>query len=464
MSETKSMLDNSPTDARDARLSWREKICYGLGDTGFNFYWTNLSAFLMFFYTEVFGITAAAAGTMMVIVKVINAFTDPMVGAAADRTQTRWGKYRPFLVWGAIPVTISAVLLYTTPDLDEGGKFFWAFGTYLLMMTCYTFISIPYSALSGVITANPVERDTINSARFVGGYLGAALVTGGTQYLVKKLGGGNDILGWQLTMVFWGAAATALFLVTFFNTRERITPVTSTQPKISDDIKDLITNGPWIAVFFLNLMVMILLTLRTSTTLYYFKYYVEKPEFSAQFLPWFMLAAVCGAFSTSFLTRLIEKKKLLMILMILTGVFSAAFYFVPPQGITIMVVLQVAIGFCLGMKSPLTFSMLADAADYNEWKRGRRATAMTFAAGVFSQKLGTVLATLVITAIFTALGYQANVAQTAESLSGIVLLMSVIPAIFAFVAAVSLVFYKLDRPTMARIQAELAARKTAAAI
>ncbi len=458
---TKGVADASPIDARTAKLSWREKICYGLGDTGFNFYWTNLSAFLMFFYTEVFGITAAAAGTMMAIVKVINAFTDPMVGAAADRTKTRYGKYRPFLLWGALPVTISAVLLYTTPDLDEGGKVFWAFGTYLLMMTCYTFISIPYSALSGVITANPVERDTINSARFVGGYIGAALVTWGTQKLVNLLGQGNDTLGWQLTMVFWGIAATALFLITFLNTRERVAPVTSTQPKVMDDVKDLITNGPWIAVFFLNLMVMILLTLRTSTTLYYFKYYVGKPDFSAQFLPVFMIAAMCGAFATSFFTRFFEKKALLMVLMALTGVFSAGFYFVPPDGIYVMVVLQVAIGFALGMKSPLTFSMLADAADYNEWKRGRRATAMTFAAGVFSQKLGTVLATLVITAIFTALGYKANVVQTAESLVGIVLLMSVIPAVFAFVAAFALVLYKLDKPTMARIQADLAARKTA---
>ncbi|MET0355305.1 MAG: MFS transporter, partial [Cellvibrio sp.] len=176
-------------DERLAKLGWRERISYGLGDTGFNFYWTNLSAFLMFFYTEVFGITAAVAGSMMIIVKVINAFTDAGLGAIADRTQTRYGKYRPFLIWGAIPLCLSAVLLYTTPDMDSQGKAVWAFCTYLLMITCYTVISIPYSALSGVISANPAERDAINSARFVGGYLGAALVTWGTQKLVKVFGG-----------------------------------------------------------------------------------------------------------------------------------------------------------------------------------------------------------------------------------------------------------------------------------
>lgn len=455
-------MTTQTNDDRSSSLSWRERISYGLGDTGFNFYWMNISAFLLFFYTEVFGITAAVAGSMMMIVKVINAFTDAGLGAIADRTQTRYGKYRPFLLWGALPLFVAGILLYTTPNLDAQGKAIWAFGTYLLMMTCYTLVSIPYSALSGVITANPVERDTINSARFVGGYLGGALVTWGTQKLVKILGQGNDILGWQLTMAFWGVAACILFAITFFNTRERVSAVATSQPKIMDDFKDLISNVPWIAVFTLNLMVMILLTLRTSTTLYYFKYYVGKPDFSAQFLPIFMLSAVAGAFSAPFLLRFFEKKTLLILLMLGTGIFSLAFYFVPPDGIIYMVILQVLIGFALGVKPPLTFSMLADTADYNEWKRGRRATAMTFAAGVFSQKLGSVLATLFITAIFTALGYQANQVQTAESLAGIVFLMSIIPAVLAFGSIVALVFYKLDKNTMAQIQTDLIARKVQA--
>lgn len=448
------------TDDRFAKLSWRERISYGLGDTGFNFYWMNISAFLLFFYTEVFGITAAVAGSMMMIVKCINAFTDAGLGALADRTKTRHGKYRPFMLWGAVPLCVAGVLLYTTPDLDSQGKAIWAFCTYLLMMTCYTFISIPYSALSGVITANPSERDAINSARFVGGYLGGALVTLGTQKLVKLLGQGDDILGWQLTMVFWGLAACTLFAITFFNTRERVVAVTTAQPRVLDDIKDLMSNSAWLAVFVLNLMVMILLTLRTSTTLYYFKYYVGKPDFSAQFLPVFMVSAVAGAFAAPFLLRFFEKKTLLILLMLATGLFSLAFYFVPPDGIMLMVILQVLIGFALGVKPPLTFSMLADTADYNEWKKGRRATAMTFAAGVFSQKLGSVLATLLITAIFTALGYQANQAQTAESLQGIVMLMSVIPAALAFAAIAALAFYRLDKAAMAKIQTELSDRNS----
>jgi GPH family glycoside/pentoside/hexuronide:cation symporter len=453
-------MNTNASDDRLAKLSWRERICYGLGDTGFNFYWTNLSAFLMFFYTEVFGITAAVAGSMMVIVKVINAFTDAGLGAIADRTQTRWGKYRPFLIWGALPLALSAVLLYTTPDLDSQGKAIWAFCTYLLMITCYTVVSIPYSALSGVISANATERDTINSARFVGGYLGAALVTWGTQKLVKVFGQGDDVLGWQLTMAFWGIAASILFVTTFLNTRERVTAVATTQPRVMDDIKDLMSNVPWIAVFLLNLIVMVLLTLRTSTTLYYFKYYVGKPDFSAQFLPMFMLSAVAGAFATPFFVRFFEKKALLIMLMAATGLFSLAFYFIPPDGIMWMVILQIGIGFALGMKPPLTFSMLADSADYNEWKHGRRATAMTFAAGVFSQKLGSVLATVVIATIFTALGYQANQIQSADSLHGIVLLMSVIPAFLAFLSIAALALYKLDKNTMIKIQTDLAARKT----
>src|ERR1035437_10011570 len=205
-------------------LSWREKISYGVADMGFNFYWANIATFLMIFYTDVFGISAAAAGSMLFVIKIINAFTDPMIGAAADRTHTRFGKFRPYLIWMALPLAGAGGLTYTTPDLNQNGKLMWAYGTYLFMMVCYTCVNIPYNALSGVMSSDPQERTTINGLRFIFAFGGSMVVTAATPFLVKGLGGGNERLGWQLTMVFWGLAASGLFAVTFFNTRERIAP------------------------------------------------------------------------------------------------------------------------------------------------------------------------------------------------------------------------------------------------
>jgi GPH family glycoside/pentoside/hexuronide:cation symporter len=212
-------------------------------------------------------------------------------------------------------------------------------------------------------------------------------------------------------------------------------------------------------LFFLALIIMVTITLRTSTAAYYFKYYVRRPELMAAFVPAYMAAAAAGASLTPVMTRFLDKKRLLMILMGLTGVLSAAFFFIPKDQIAWMFALQIAIGLALGPKSPLAFAMYADTADYNEWRTGRRATALTFAAATFSQKLGTALAAAVMGWVFTALGYVANAAQTPKSQVGIVMLISFIPAVFAFLAVGVMVFYQLDDRQMAQIQSDLAKRK-----
>ncbi|MFB9242067.1 MFS transporter [Massilia antarctica] len=444
-------------------LPWREKISYGLADMGFNFYWANIATFLMMFYTDVYGISAAAAASMMFVVKIINAFTDPLIGAAADRTSTRFGKFRPYLVWMALPLAGAGVLTYTTPDLGENGKLAWAYGTYLLMMICYTCINIPYNALSGVMSAEPQERSTINGLRFIFAFAGSMLVTAATPGMVSFFGVGEGMdatqRGWQLTMLAWGVLASLLFALTFFNTRERIAPPPRQTTRVRDDLRDLAGNRPWLVLFFLALIIMVSITLRTTTCAYYFKYVVGRPELLKSFLPAYMAAAAAGAALTPLTTRFVDKKILMMVLMSLTALLSAAFFFVGPAQVGEMYALQIALGLVLGPKSPLAFSMYADTADYNEWRTGRRATAMTFAAATFSQKLGTALAVGVIGAVFTALGYVPNAAQTNGSQAGIVWLMSIIPALFALLAVAVMFFYNLDSGTLRRIQADLTARK-----
>jgi glycoside/pentoside/hexuronide:cation symporter, GPH family len=432
-----------------------------MADMGFNFYWSNIATFLMIFYTDTFGISAAAAGSMLFAVKIINAFTDPIIGVAADRTQTRFGKFRPYLIWMAFPLAAAGVLTYTTPDLDQNSKLIYAYATYLFMMVCYTGINIPYNALSGVITSDSQERTTVNGLRFIFAFGGSTLVTAATPSLVKWLGAGNERIGWQMTMAFWGAAATVLFAVTFFNTRERIAPSVAQKTNVRLDVRDLTRNVPWLVLFFLALIIMITITLRTASAAYYFKYYVGRPELMGAFVPAYFMAAAAGAALTPVLTRFFDKKRLLMMLMGTTGVLSMAFFFIPKDQVAWMLGLQVCIGLVLGPKSPLAFAMYADTADYNEWRTGRRATALTFAAATFSQKLGTALAAAVMGWVFTALGYVANTTQTTQSQRGIVMLMSFIPAAFAFVAVAVMMFYKLDNQTMAQIQLDLAARKAA---
>lgn len=441
------------------RLSWREKISYGVADMGFNFYWTNVATFLLIFYTDVFGISAAAAASMMFTIKIVNAFTDPMIGAAADRTSTRFGKFRPYLLWMPLPLATAAILTYSTPDLSHDGKIIWAYGTYLLMMVCYTCINIPYNALSGVLSADAQERSTVNGLRFIFAFAGGTLVTAATPAMVGWLGGGNDKLGWQLAMLAWSVFASLLFVLTFFNTRERIAPPPQQKTPVLQDIRDLARNRPWVVLFFLALIIMITITLRTSSAAYYFKYVVERPELMQGFVPAYMLAAAAGASLTPVMTRFIDKKLLMIILMSITAVLSAAFFFVAKDQVTLMFALQIGMGLALGPKSPLAFSMYADTADYNEWRTGRRATAMTFAAATFSQKLGTAIAVAVIGSIFTSLGYVANAAQNSGSQAGIVWLMSFIPAAFAVLAVAVMFFYNLDNRKLAQIQADLEARK-----
>ncbi|WP_397471874.1 MFS transporter [Rheinheimera sp.] len=454
---------NKHNTAATGSISFREKVAYGVGDIGFNFYWANISAFLLIFYTDVFGISAAAAGTMMLVTKIVDAFTDPMMGAIADRTKSRFGKFRPYIIWLALPMAAAGVLTYSTPDISEGGKLIWAYATYTLMMLIYTAINIPYSALSGVMTADSQQRTTLISFRFIGGFTGGILVTYLTPKLVPWLGQGNDVLGWQLTMAIFGIAAALMFLATFWFTRERIKPINQISESAWRDIADLKDNKPWLVLFALALIIMICITMRAGSGVYYFKYFVQRPELVGEFLSSYMFALALGAACTPLMTRFIDKKRLMILLMSLTGVLSISLYFVPAQQVGLIFAINLAIGFVLGPKSPLAFSMYADTADYNEWRTGRRATAMTFSAATFSQKLGGAIASAAIGWLLALLGYVANEQQSAASQDGIVLLISVIPGVIALLSAFVMRFYSLDNQQLAKIQYELAERKAAAA-
>ncbi|MEM7360323.1 MAG: glycoside-pentoside-hexuronide (GPH):cation symporter [Pseudomonadota bacterium] len=443
---------------RQVRLGWTEKIGYGAGDMGFNLYWTTIASFLAAFYTDVFGLSAAAAGTMLLVTKIIDAFTDPAMGAIADRTHTRFGKFRPYLVWGSVPLAVAAVFTFTTPELGTTGKLLWAYASYTLLMLCYTVVSTPYSALSGVLTANSQDRTTLISLRFLFAFSCGALVNRFTLPLVEYFGKGDEQLGWSLTIALYGVLACLAFLITFGTTRERIAPPQQQHNNARADIKDLLGNQPWLILFALAMIIMITITMRGGSAYYYFKYYVERPDLISSYLFWQMIAYASGACLTPVLTRYIDKARLLMILMAIVGTLSVLFFFVPREQIGMMFALNILISLALGPKSPLTWSMYADTADYNEWKHGRRATAMTFAAATFAQKLGGALGSAVMLWVLAAIGYVAKEAQSGASMLGINLLQTAVPGVFAFLAVVFLTRYTLSGAQLKSIQDDLEQR------
>jgi len=457
-------LDTTPgtTGARGKqRLALREKLGYGIGDFGFNLYWANISAFLLIFYTDVMGLAAAAVGTMMLVTKLVDAVTDPLMGALADRTRTRWGRFRPYLLFGALPLAACGVLTWTVPGVDPGGKLLWAYATFTLMMLAYTVLAMPYSALSGVMTADSQQRTTLISFRFIAAFAGTTVVNWLTLDLVRWLGRGDEPLGWQLTLGLYGLVACLCFVAVFASTRERIAPPPQQKSPVRQDVADLLRNRPWLVLFVLALVIMVTIIMRSGTLVYYLKYYVGRPELTGLFLGSYSVALAVGAALTPLLTRFMDKRAAMMWLMAGVGLVSCAMYLVPTEQIWLTLGLNTLVGLMLGPKSPLAFSMYADCADYTEWKTGRRATAMTFAAAAFSQKLGGALASAAIAWMLAAMGYVANQAQSDASLTGIALLLTVIPGVVALLAALVMRAYPLDAAQLEHIQDDLRKRREA---
>lgn len=448
---------------RQAHLRWGERLGYGAGDLGFNLYWTTIASFLAAFYTDVFGIGAAAAGTLLFVTRLLDAVTDPLMGAVADRTRSRWGKFRPWLLVGAVPLAVMGVLAFSSPDLDETGKLIWAFVSFSLLMMAYTVLSTPYSALSGVMSARSEERTTLNSLRFLFAFGGGALVNKFTLPLVDFFGQGDPQRGWPLTMALYGLIACGLFALTFASTRERIAPPPAQTTSPVADLRDLLRNRPWLILFGLALLIMLTITLRAGSAYYYFTYWLKRPDLLPDYLLVQMLAYAAGAALAPLLIRLFDKARLLAVLMLIVAALSFAFWFVGPEDIALIFALNILISLALGPKSPLTWSMYADSADYGEWRHGRRATAMTFAAATFSQKLGGSLGSAALLWVLAAIGYAANQAQSGASEAGILLLQTLAPGVFALLATALAFAYPLSGARLQQIQKELQTRDAATA-
>jgi glycoside/pentoside/hexuronide:cation symporter, GPH family len=450
------------------KLSLQEKLAYGLGDSAANLVGVTQSTFLLFFYTDVFGISAHTAGTILLISRVIDALNDPIVGMLADRTNTRWGRYRPWILWTAVPLAIALVLCYTTPNLSVMGKIIWASVTYNLLMIAYATNNIPYCALSGVMTSDTNERTNLASWRFLCAMGATLVVSMFTVDLVEIIGQGDTAFGYQGTMVLWGGLAVLCFVATFALTRERVSPSPRQQSSLRQDLADLFHNGPWIALFALVALIYIQLALRGGSMLYYFRHYQQVPRLFAWvdnfglFNGVGLAAVMVGVFLSNPLAKRFGKRTTFQVCLLVSAILMASFALLPRDSIVGLFTLQILMQLVFGPTIPLLWSMMADVADYAEWRSGRRSTALAFASIVFGTKLGFGVGAWLSGELLQWSGYSADVVQPELALRTISLLMSVLPATALFVGFIVLFFYGINRDLEYKIENELRQRRSVA--
>jgi GPH family glycoside/pentoside/hexuronide:cation symporter len=460
------------------KLSIREKIGYSLGDTASNLFFQTFILFLLYFYTDVFGITAKTAVTMFLVARIWDAVNDPIMGMLADRTNTRWGKFRPYLIWGVIPFGVLGVLTFTTPDLGMNGKILYAYVTYILLTMAYTLINVPYSALMAVITPDSEERTVISSFRFVAAFVGQFIVQYAILKLVSVFGDGNEAKGWQLAMTVMAALAVVLYFITFSTTRERVLPIKEQKTPFRQDLIDLVTNTPWVLMAITTIFQLMYNVMRNGNIMYYFKYYVldqqlvlfgRAYQFSYLDLTTaFMLSGtamtILGAIFTIKFSRRFDKPKTYAGSLGITAIFTALYYLLGPKDLVPMFAMNLVISFAIGIVSVLQWAIYTDTTYYSEWKTGRRASGLLMSASLFALKLGIALGSALLAFILDKYGFEPNVQQAEETLTGIRLVMSIYPAIIAFIGVIIIwFFYPLTNKKLAEIEEELAARRQAPA-
>jgi len=442
-------------------LSVREKVGYGIGDAAANFIFQTMLVFQLAFYTDTFGITAGAAGTLFLIVRFWDAIFDPMMGVIADRTNTKWGKFRPWVLWTAVPFGIVAFLAFTTPPFSAQGKLIYAYVTYIALMMVYSANNLPYSALSGVITGDLTERTSLSSYRFVFAMSAAFVIQGLALPMVKFFGHGDSAKGYQITMGIFAVLAVVFFFITFATTKERVQADPAQKSSIAQDFGDLARNGPWLAIFSLTIFVFITLAMRGGVMLYYFKYYVNREDLFSIFNVCGLAATIVGVIGSAPLARRYGKRDVFIVGLGLTVVFTALFGVFSATAIPGIFAVEMLRQLAYGFTIPLLWAMMADVADFSEWKNRRRATAIVFSGIVFALKAGLGFGGAIGGWVLSSYGYVPNVAQTPHALDGIRLAASLFPAATFLIGVICLFFYKIDRRLEVQITDELAERRRA---
>lgn len=469
-------------------VTLREKVGYGLGDMASSMFWKIFGMYLLFFYTKVFGITPAAAGTMFLVTRVWDSLNDPLMGLVADRTHSRMGRYRPWLRWGAVPFALAGVLVFWTPDFGMAGKLAWAYVTYTVMMTVYTVVNVPYASLLGVMTADTAARNAFSSYRMFFAYAGS-LVTfmilqplvdffagmfGDTRTLTENVAGSDVAVSvmpaaWTCAVAVIGAVCAVLLLLCSCSTRERIATADDAEPgSVGRDLRALLRNAPWLVLLLAGVAVLLFNSIRDGVAIFYFADYVR----CCYRLPWtgwtfgtlYLLAGQAGNMAGVVLAvplaARLGKRGAFAAAMCAAGIMSVLFFRLGPDDIGRIFALQIGISVAAGAVLPLLWSMYADIVDYEEWRSGRRPAGLIFSSSSMSQKLGWALGGAVTGWLLSAFGYSETAAvQGEDAICGLRLMMSYLPAAACAAACVAAALYPLGRRRMDEISAALAERR-----
>lgn len=430
-------------------LTRREKIAYGLGDTASNIIFQTVMLFLAFFYTDIFGIPAAAVGTMFLVVRLIDAVTDPLMGLITDKTRSRFGQFRPYLLWMALPFAFFSVLAFTTPSFTVTGKVIYAYATYCLLMLAYTAINIPYSALGGVITADPKERVSVQSYRFVLGMLGGLLVTTTTLPLVNWFGDGDNVTGYQLTIGSLSLLGVVFFVLCFLGTKERLVAQHTRSMSFADGLRFLWKNPQWRRLSLAAALVLTAIALKNTLAIYYVKYYLMREDMVTLFISIGMVGNILGCASAQYVTRHIDKVTAYIAIQVISAIICAAAFWVPAEDVILATLLYFLWGFVLQMGTPMLWAKMADVVDFGCLKFGIRATGLVYSSVIFFIKLGLALGGAVAGWWLALYQYVPDQLQTESTQHGIVMAFALLPAIASLLVAVVMRGYTL---TQSRVQ------------
>ena len=446
----------------------REKIGYGFGDMASSMFWKLFGSYLMIFYTDVFGMPAAVVGTMFLITRVWDSAFDPIIGIIADRTQSRWGKFRPYLLYLAIPFAVIGVLTFTTPDFSDGGKVIYAYFTYSLMMMVYSAINVPYASLLGVMSPESKDRNMLSTYRMTFAYIGSFIALLLFMPMVNRFSMGHDEQhGWMMSVIVIAVLCALLFYGCFAWTTERVKPIKKQQNSLKSDLQDLLHNRPWWILLGAGVAALVFNSIRDGATVYYFKYYVVEEEYdsislfgisfvlSGLYLAVGQAANIVGVVLAAPLSNRIGKKKTYMWAMSIATVLSVIFYWFDKEQLMLMFIFQVLISICAGSIFPLLWSMYADCADYSELKTGNRATGLIFSSSSMSQKFGWAIGSAVTGWLLAFYGFEANAVQGEEAIHGIRMFLSWLPAMGTVLSVIFISLYPLSEKEMRKITNQL---------
>ena len=468
-------------------LTVREKIGYSLGDLAANLVFQTLMTYLAYFYTDIYGLSSEDSSYIILTVGLISAFSfNPIVGAIADRTNSRWGKFRPWILWTSLPLGIISILAFSTPEFSYKGKLIYATVTYTLLLLLYAANNLPYSALSGVITGDMKERNSMSSYRFVAVMFAQFFVQVFMYPIILKVGDGDKALGIETVMTYLAIIGTFLLIVTFLTTKERVIPKPEQRSSLKEDILDLSSNTPWIIMLSVTTLLFITLSMKGGAYIYYFENYVSENSLKDFINPLITLlsslglnffgddpiSAGFGLFNAGGITFMIigisfskyladrfGKRDVFMSSLFISTIFIAIFFFFENYNVELMFLSQIFHGFFYGITIPLLWAMIADVADYSEWKNNRRATAIIFSAMMVGLKGGLSIGGAMVTSILGAYNYRAGLIQLDSTLEGIKLLISIFPSIPFLVCILILFSYEIDKKKELIIENDLKNRR-----